>query len=152
MADVEQARRGQRGAGADRRQRRYSGEQTEVEGLNLPIPDWVKEKFPSSEYELRWFVNTPDRMHNAHKRDWDPVEGVDPVPGAVDKNGTPREHVLSVKFKDWCEQDRDRREVARKEIEGQMRRGEGVPSVDKDAAGERLSRDVSYASESNRLS
>ena len=153
MTDIEQARRGrtpQSGTEA-RRDRRMKEGQTETEGLKLPIPDWVSEKFPASEYEFYWFRDTQGRLYAAHKRDWDPLDGVEPVPGAADEHGRPVNHVLHIKFKDWVLADRDKREGARKQIEGQMKRGEVAAGKGDDATGATLSRDISYASESNTL-
>lgn len=151
MADM-QVREGRRPTQAEpRRERRRREGETETLGMKLPVPDWVHEKYPSSQFEYYWFTGTPARLHQAHKNDWDRVEGEGTeIPGALDPEGKPVPHVLCVKYKDWYEQDRAPREAARREQEEQMRKG-SVAGRGDDASGEVLSSDVSYASPNNRL-
>jgi hypothetical protein len=133
----------------DRRERRRKEGDLEEFDLKLPIPDWVLDKFPSAEYQHRWFRDEPGRLAIMHKQDWDPVEGVDPVPGAQDKFGQPIKHVLMVKYLDWYEADRAKMEDRRKEVVKQMERG-NVKGAGDDA-GQTLRSEVSYADASNRL-
>ncbi len=151
---VEQARRGRppRQEESPRRERRRREGDAETLGLKLPIPDWVRDKYPPAQFAYYWFTGTAARLHQAHKNDWDPVEGGEGgrLPGASDKEGKPTDHVLCVKYKDWYEQDRRPREALRLEQEEQMRRG-NVAGQGDDAGGAALSSDVSYASENNRL-
>ena len=148
MTEVQEARRGRKG---DRRERRRKEGDAEVLGLKLPIPQWVYDKYPKTEFRHRWFRAESGRMFAKTKADdWDPVEGIEPVPGAHDQHGTPVEHVLCVKYLDWWKADRAKMEARRIEVEEQIRRGDVTGKGD-DAGGEALSSDVSYASESNRL-
>lgn len=133
----------------DRRQRRRTEATTEEFDVKLPIPDWVQEKYPSTEYQLRWFRDEPGRLATMHKQDWDTVEGVEPVPGAQDKYGQPIKHILQVKYLDWYEQDRAKMEDRRKEVVKQMERG-SVKGAGDDA-GQTLRSEVSYADAANRL-
>ena len=141
--------RGRPQRNAERRERRWEGGEADNGDLKLPIPDWVSEKFPESEYRHRWFRDEPGRIAAHFKRDWDPVEGVDPVPGAQDKFGNPISHILHVKYRDWYEQDRAKMEDRRKETLRQMERGH--ISGEGDDAGKTLRSEVSYADSANRL-
>jgi len=136
----------------ERRNKRSRTGDSDSDGLKLPIPDWVRDKYPPSEFEYYWFTGTPDRMHSAQKRDWYPADGGEGAkqPGASDKHGNPVEHVLCVKPRGWYNEDRGRREGARLELEDQMRRG-NVAGKGEDAADSALSSDISYASASNRV-
>lgn len=134
---------------ADRRERRRVEGTEEGNDLKLPIPDWVYEKYPAAEYRHRWFRDEPGRLATKFKADWDPVEGVDPVPGAQDKFGNPINHVLHIKFQDWYEQDRTKMEDRRKETIKQMERG--AIKGEGDDAGKTLRSEFSYADAANRL-
>lgn len=121
-------------------------------GLKLPIPDDVYQKYPKTLFRHRWIRAEKSRMYAKTKvGDWEPVEGVDPVPGAADQHGNAVEHVLCVTRRDWWEEDRAKREDRRKEIEAQFRRGKVTGQGD-DASGAGLSPEISYAEPSNRLS
>ncbi len=153
MIDQEPVRRGRppkvETNGEGRRPRRRKDGETEVMGLRLPIPDGINEKFPKSEYRLRWFRDEPGRLHRAYQNDWDAVEGVAPVPGAHDANGNPCNHILCVKYQDWWLQDRAKAEERRKVIEDQAVKGAVAGKGDDAGAG--LRSEVSYADASNRL-
>ena len=137
----------------ERRAKRRQEGATEDEGLKLPIPDWVREKYPPTEFEYYWFTGTPARLHQAQKKDWYPVDGGEGarLPGASDKEGLPVEHILCVKPKEWYVADRSPREALRLEQEEQMLRGNLAGKGD-DAGAGGLSSDISYASASNRVS
>lgn len=134
---------------AERRERRRKDGDIEGNDLKLPIPDWVAEKYPATDYRLRWFRDEPGRLATKFKQDWDPVEGVQPVPGAQDKFGNPINHVLHVKHEDWYQADRARMEDRRAEIIKQMERG--TVKGQGDDAGQTLRSEVSYADAANRL-
>lgn len=133
----------------DRRPRRRQEGALEEFDVKLPIPDFVLEKYPSTEYQLRWFRDEPGRIAAIHKQDWDAVEGVAPVPGAQDKFGNPINHILQVKYLDWYEADRAKMEDRRKEMVKQMERG-SVKGAGDDT-GPTLGSEVSYADAANRL-
>lgn len=147
--ESQQPARGRPGRDDDRRKRRRKEGVEEGLDLKLPIPDFVLEKFPSTQFRHRWFRDEPGRLAAKFKEDWDPVEGVDPVPGAHDKFGNPINHVLHVKHLDWYEQDRARMEDRRKETIKQMERG--TVRGQGDDAGQTLRSEVSYADAGNRL-
>lgn len=147
--ESQSAPRGRQPRTADRRERRRPEGYTEDNDLKLPIPDWVYDKFPTSDYRHRWFRDEPGRLATKFKMDWDPVEGMDPVPGAQDKFGNPISHILHVKYQDWYEQDRAKMEERRKETIKQMERG--TVKGQGDDAGQTLRSEVSYADAANRL-
>lgn len=132
-----------------RRTRRRTAETTDDTGIKLPIPDWVYDKYPVTEYQHRWFRDEPGRIATKYKQDWDPVEGVDAVPGAHDRHGQPCNHILHIKLLEWYNQDRVALEDRRKQIVKQMERG-NVRGVGDDS-GENLRPEVSYADAANRL-
>jgi len=134
----------------DRRDKRVRTGGSDSEGLKLPIPDHVRDKYPSASFEFYWFTGTTDRLDSAKRRDWHPVDGEGTkIPGATDKHGNSVDHVLCVKPRDWYDADRGHREASRLELEENMRRGNVAGRGDD--AGQTLSSDVSYASASNRL-
>ena len=153
MTDQEPARRGRpprtEERATDRRERRRTEDVQDDMEVKLPIPSWVTDKFPVAEYQHRWFRDEPGRLATQYKKDWDPVEGVAPVPGAQDKFGNPINHVLHVKYLDWYEQDRARLEERRKEVTQQMERGSVMGKGDD--AGQTLRSEVAYADAGNRL-
>lgn len=106
------------------RDRQRKGETEDGLGLKLPVPDWVYEKYPKTLFRHRWFRAEKGRMYAKTKvGDWEPVEGVDPVPGAADQHGNPVDHVLCITRLDWWQADRAKKEKRRKQIEEQFRRG-----------------------------
>lgn len=138
-----------------RRERRRTGGSPETLGLKLPIPDWVYDKYPKTEFVHRWFRAEKGRMYaKTQADDWDAVEGVDAVPGAADHHGNPVDHVLCVKYRDWWESDRGVREERRRETDEQIRTGR-VEGKGDDAHGDSHNPDTDYNQEvtrTNRLS
>ena len=134
----------------ERRERRRKDGEEQNAGLRLVIPDWVREKYPESQYAYCWIINEPVRIADAHKRDWDPVDGVDRIPGAYDRHGAPTDHILHVKRQEWVREDREKAEAQRRQIEAQAERGRVTGRGD-DASGAGLSENVSYTEASNRL-
>lgn len=135
---------------AKRPQRRRKDGDTETMGLRLPIPDEVYEKYPSTQYRHYWFRDEPGRIKRKYSQDWDVVEGIEPIPGAMDRNGRLVDHILCVKLKEFDQQDKDKAEQRRKGIEAQMERG----VVAGDASGSSLGKQYQYeeATQGNRLS
>jgi len=160
MTEQEQPRRGRpplvkntEGMGDEvtpvRRERRRKDGEAENAGMRLAIPDWAYEKYPKSHFKLAWIVDSPGRLYQKMKEDWDPVDGAEHVPGASDKNGNPANHVLCVKLREWDEADKASLETKRREIE---RQAEGGKVTGRDADPEpTLAENVSYAGASNRL-
>lgn len=157
MTEDSIARRGrppkQEGADGDailnRRERRRKDGEEQNAGYRLVIPEWVREKYPEGQYAYCWIVNEPARIADAHSRDWDPVDGVDRIPGAFDRHGNPADHILHVKRREWVREDLEKREVGRRQIEEQAARGRVTGRGDDNGPG--LSESVSYAEASNRL-
>lgn len=133
----------------ERRERRRKDGEAENAGLRLAIPDWVYDKYPKNAFRLAWIRGDTARMQFKHGQDWDPVDGVEPVPGAADRHGNPVNHVLCVKRVEWVMEDRAKAEDRRKHIEDQATRGRVTGKGDD--AGEGLSEAVSYADGANRL-
>jgi hypothetical protein len=155
MTEAAQARSGQTKAATDmarpddRRERRRKDGEAENAGLRLAIPDSVYERYPRNAFRLAWIRGDTARMHQKHGQDWDPVDGVDPVPGAIDRHGNPVNHILCAKRLEWVMEDRARAEERRKLVEDQAARGR--VSGKGDDAGEGLSEKVSYTDGANRL-
>lgn len=157
-ADTQPARRGRPRRNAELpenwRDRQRRGETDDGFGMRLPIPEEVYDRYPRTLFKHRWFRAEKGRMYAKTKiGDWEPVEGVDPVPGAADSQGNPVEHVLCVTRLDWWKADRAKRETARKAVEEQFRRG-NVAGKGDDASSATLQPD-DYTAETaaaNRLS
>jgi|GEM_PF-6781086 len=132
-----------------RRKRRRKDGEAQNAGLKLAFPDWVHEKFPDKEFRKAWIRDDGARVLQKHNEDWDPIEGVDPVPGAYDRHGNPVNHIAIVKRLDWVQEDRAKKEVMRKQIEDQTARG--IVSGQGDDAGGGLAQKVSYTDGANRL-
>lgn len=133
-----------------RRERRRKDGDIDNAGLRLTIPDWVREKYPKTEFQLAWISDDPTRMRQKHQEDWDPVEGVSPVPGAFSRQlQKPVDHILHVKRMEWVQADRAKAEERRKRTEEQAAIGKA--SGKGDDAGVNLPDNVSYADASNRL-
>jgi len=133
----------------ERRERRRKDGEVQNAGLRLAIPDWVYEKYPETQFRHRWLRDEPGRIMQKYNEDWDPVEGVNPVPGAHDRNGDPVKLILHVKRKEWADQDRARAEERRRDIERQAERGRVTARGDD--AGATLAENVAYADDANRL-
>lgn len=133
----------------ERRERRRKDGEAQNAGLRLDIPEWVYEKYPRTNFRLAWIRDEAARVQQKHNEDWDPVEGVNPVPGAHDRHGNPVNHILHVKRIEWVRADREAKEIRRRQIEDQATRGK--VSGRGDDAGEGLAETVSYADASNRL-
>lgn len=132
-----------------RRKRRRKDGEAQNAGMKLVFPDWVHEKFPKTDFRVAWIRDDAGRVLQKHNEDWDPIEGVDPVPGAFDRHGNPVNHIAVVKRRDWVQEDRDKKEVLRKQIEDQTSRGNVSGQGDDKGAG--LAQSVSYTDGANRL-
>lgn len=132
----------------DRRERRRKDGALENAGMRLTIPEWVLEKYPETEYRLAWITDDGARVQQKHNQDWDPVGGIEPVPGAFDRHGNPVKQVLHVKRADWDAADKHKLEIRRREIEDQAQRGKVSSKSD---AGDALDDRTTYADASNRL-
>lgn len=103
------------------RTRRRRQDTSELAGLNLRIPEELKD--PAFEY--RWINDTGGRIHAKTKMDdWDKVEGVAPV--VVDKtprSGEPMRAFLCRKPKQLHEEDKAKAQARINEQENSLRRG-----------------------------
>ena len=144
------AENGAQEAPETRRERRRKDGDANNAGMRLSIPDWVRDKYPKTEFKLAWITEDPARMAQKYNEDWDPVAGVDPIPGAFSRQlNKPVNHILHAKRMEWVESDRVKAEARRKRIEEQAATGK-VSGKGGDA-GESLSENISYADASNRL-
>jgi hypothetical protein len=128
MADV--ASRPNR-AEETRRERRMKPGDTVDLGLKLSLD---KSKLdPNKEY--RWVRDTPSRVDELKRKDWDIVTAADvktdgtsagTVPtahGGVDEAGNPYGMVLMGKYKDWYQDDKKRKSAALSETDKAIRKG-----------------------------
>jgi hypothetical protein len=126
MAD-NRARQGRTEAVAQERRRRddFSGGQAQ----RLPIPPEVEERLKAEGRTPRWVNDEGNRIYRLTKLDdYDPVEGVEPVPIGTDKDGRPiKAHLLS-KPTAFLEEDRAKAEDRRKSVERSLLKGQ-VPAA-----------------------
>lgn len=114
MADNERQGRAAEVA-AQRRRRGNSDMRGEA---RLPIPEEVAKRLKAQGLVPRWVNDENNRMHRLTVLDdYDPVEGVDPVPVGTDKLGNPILAHLLAKRADFIEEDRAKREETRKAVE-----------------------------------
>lgn len=128
---------------AKERRRRNDGTLDAANNSKLAIPDEVKARLKAEGLTPRWINDEGNRIHNLSvKDDYDKVDGVDPVPAGTDKFGKPILAHLYAKRTDYIAEDASKRDLARKEKEAGMMRGE-VPGTQ--------SPDNMYAARGNSL-
>lgn len=119
MADEQQPRRGRPPRSeetAQRRRRRGDSELAKSE--RLPIPPEIKAELDRKGLVPRWVNDQGNRMHRfTVQDDYDPVEGVEPVPVGTDEAGKPIMAHLLAKPREFIEEDQDRAEARRRETE-----------------------------------
>lgn len=111
-------------------QRRRRGDSEMRADKRLPIPPEVAKRLKSQGLEPRWVNDTGNRMHQLTVQDdYDPVEGVEPVPVGTDPHtGQPIMARLLAKRADFIKEDREKRAKTRDETETSLLRGE-VPAT-----------------------
>ena len=125
MADEQ--RQGRREQVATERRRRGDSEMRAA--ARLPIPDEVAKRLKAQGLVPRWVNDQGNRIHQLTVLDdYDPVEGVEPVPVSTAADGTPIKAHLMAKPKEFIEEDRSKAEARRAEVEAGLLRGE-VPAT-----------------------
>lgn len=96
------------------RRRRDDGDIDRMARMKLAIPRTIQEQATRDGKVLRWFLDNPGRIAEAHDDDWDVVDGVTPVSAGQDED---TKLVLCSKYKDWHQADitRDDREITERE-------------------------------------
>jgi hypothetical protein len=117
MDEQQQREPGSRASQEAQKRRRRSDEGLAAEA-RLPIPPEVKARLEREGRIPRWVNDQGNRMHRfTMQDDYDPVEGVPPVPVGVGKDGAPiLAHLLS-KPREFIEEDKAKAEERRRERE-----------------------------------
>lgn len=114
---------------AQERRRRLDGTLDASANAKLAIPDDVKARLQAEGKTPRWINDEGNRIHNLSvKDDYDKVDGVEPEPVGTDKFGNPIKAHLYAKRTEFIEEDAQKRDLARREKEAGMMRGE-VPTA-----------------------
>jgi hypothetical protein len=131
MADETPRGQGTR-AEAEAQRRRRRGDETLEATKRLPIPPDVQARLDRDGLVTRWVNDEGNRMHRfTVLDDYDPVEGVEPVPVGTDEAGKPILAHLLAKRREFVEEDRARAEDRRSEREKALFRN---PQAAADAA------------------
>ena len=119
--DEEANERGSRAA-AETQRRRRRGDENLTASRKMPIPPEVQEWADREGMHLRWVNDESDRIRRlTNYDDYDPVEGVEPVPVVTDrKAGTVVKAHLLAKRRDFVEEDRAKAEERRKGTEDSL--------------------------------
>jgi hypothetical protein len=125
------------------RRRRDDGDFDRMSRLKLAIPHDIQEQADREGKTLRWVRDTPDRLAEVHRNDWDPVAGVGAVPADGDSGVN---MVLHSKYRDWFEDDRRKRSELLNERDKALMRGAKASPDDK------RQESTSYVPQGNRIS
>jgi hypothetical protein len=129
---TEEARQRGSRAEAETQRRRRRGDEALAAAKRLPIPPEIQAKLDKDGLVPRWVNDQGNRMHRfTVQDDYDPVEGVEPVPVGTDEAGKPILAHLLAKRRDFIEDDRKAADDHRKEVEASLFR----KPEDVDAAG-----------------
>jgi hypothetical protein len=105
-------------------ERRRRGDSELRKDASLPIPPEVAERLKKEGLVPRWVNDEGNRMHRfTVQDDYDPVDGVEPVPVGVARDGKPILARLVAKRKDFIEADREAADKRRRETEESLVRG-----------------------------
>lgn len=119
MDDRDERSLGRAQAEAQRRRRR--GDEALAAAKRLPIPPEVKARLEAEGLVPRWVNDQGNRMHRfAVQDDYDPVEGVEPVPVGTDEAGRPILAHLLAKRRDFIEEDREKADKRRRDMEANL--------------------------------
>ncbi len=125
------------------RRRRDDGDLDRMGRMALSIPQEVKERAAREGKTLRWIRDTPGRVQEMTRDDWDIVQGVDPVAASRHEEGN---LVLVEKYQDWFDEDRAKMSRLLDEKERAIERGMTIDPEDK------RQQAVSYVPDGNRIS
>lgn len=104
----EELDRSQGRAAQETQRRRRRGDSELAANKRLPIPEEVQAWADANDMHLRWVNDEGNRMHRfTVQDDYDPVEGVDPVPVAVGGDKSIMAHLLA-KPKEFVREDREK--------------------------------------------
>jgi hypothetical protein len=104
-----------------RRERRRRGNDELAASQRLPIPPEVQARLDQQGLVPRWVNDEGNRMHRfTVLDDYDPVEGVAPVPVGTAEDGKPIMAHLLAKRRDFIEEDQRARDKRRRETEEAM--------------------------------
>jgi hypothetical protein len=83
----------------------------DIDTTALAVPEDIRKKLESEGLQGRWINDLGNRMYQKTKLDdWDPVEGIDPVPVGTDqRTGKPVMAHYCAKPKEFLEQDNAKR-------------------------------------------
>lgn len=130
------------------RRRRMDGTLDQSMDMKLAIPPKIEAEFAGT-HRLRWFNDVGPRLYNATERDdWDKVSGVDPRPVGTDEHGKPIMAHLLMKLRDFDNEDQQRKDVRRREVEQQALSGAPTDPEGRDAQ----DADKRFAVSGNRVS
>lgn len=119
MDDRDERSLGRAQAEAQRRRRR--GDEALAAAQRLPIPPEVKARLEAEGLVPRWVNDQGNRMHRfTVQDDYDPVEGVEPVPVGTDEAGRPILAHLLAKRRDFIEEDREKADKRRRDMEASL--------------------------------
>lgn len=116
-------------AAEEQQQRRRRDDTNFQQTTKLAIPEEVAARLKAEGRTPRWVNDERNRLHQLTVLDdYDKVDGVAPVPVGTDESGEPiLAHLLS-KPTSFIEEDRQKADARRKEIEGALVKGK-VPSA-----------------------
>lgn len=124
------------------RRRRDDGDLDRMGRMALSIPQEVKERAAREGKTLRWIRDTPGRVQEMNRDDWDIVQGVEPVAASRHEEGN---LILVEKYQDWFDEDRAKKDRLLDEKERAIERGMTIDPDDKRQTA------VSYVPEGNRI-
>lgn len=117
-------RQGRQQAVAQERRRRSDDSIDAESRSKLAIPEEIKARLAAEGKVPRWANDDKNRIHNLTvKDDYDKVDGVEPVPVGTSKEGKPVMAHLLAKRADFIAEDREKREITRRETEAGMMKG-----------------------------
>jgi hypothetical protein len=110
--------RSQGRAAQETQRRRRRGDEALAATKRLPIPPEVQARLDAQGLSPRWVNDQNNRMHRfTVQDDYDPVEGVEPVPVGTDEAGKPILAHLLAKPKDFIREDQEKADARIKATE-----------------------------------
>ena len=125
------------------RRRREDGDLDRMGRMALSIPTEVRERAAREGKTLRWIRDTPGRLQEMSRDDWDRVQDVEPVAASRTEEGS---LVLVEKYQDWFDADRAKKSNLLDTMEDALKRGQTIDPDDKRQS------EVSYVPAGNRIS
>lgn len=137
------------------RQERRRRDDTTIDAgqaLNLAIPPEIAQKLAEQGRSPRWVNDVGNRVHRLTVLDdWDKVEGVESQPVVVNRDkGTIAQAVLLSKPKEFIDEDRRKKDAARRSMEDGMLKGQ-VPAAGSGDTPATALPDSFYADKANKI-